>query len=204
MPHKQKPIIVIDVDDVLANSTDSLRLAVNEKYQADLQPEHYAVPGEFHKYYERVWVEHGIADRVSKDELNQQMMTDQSHVQPHADVVRILAGLSKSYELVVVTARNPAWEAATQAWLDSNFPGVFTRIVFGGRRDDPAGKTKGDWCVEIGAEWLIDDNVVHCMSAADRGVIAILFGTYGWHTDVPDSLTRCKNWQAVKEFFDGR
>jgi 5'(3')-deoxyribonucleotidase len=204
MPHKQKPIIAIDVDDVLANSTDSVRRIVNQKYAADLQPEHYAVPGEYHKYYERVWAEHGITDRVSKDELNQLMATDQSHVQPHTDVLRILSSLNETYELLVVTARNPSWEAATRAWLDSNFPGIFTRIIFGGRRDDPAGVTKGDWCVETGAKWLIDDNVVHCMGANDRGVKAILFGTYGWQTDVPADLIRCKNWQEVKEFFDGR
>jgi 5'(3')-deoxyribonucleotidase len=199
-----KRTIAIDIDDVLADSTEALRLVVNEKYGADLKPEHYLEPGEYHKYYDGVWERNGIADIVSKDELNSQMVADQSHVRPHADVLSVLKELAGKYELVVITARNPTWEKATHVWLQLHFPDVFKKVIFVGQHEDATLQTKGDLCTEVGAHWLIDDNVTHCQSALDNGVEAILFGEYGWHQGIPDRITPCKDWQAVLEYFNAR
>lgn len=43
MSTKSKLIIAIDIDDVIAASTESLRLAVNERHNAALTPEHYEI-----------------------------------------------------------------------------------------------------------------------------------------------------------------
>lgn len=197
-----KPIIAIEVDDVLAHSTESLRQVVNAKTGAQLQPEHFQVPGPYWGYYERLWENHGLADKVTMEELSPQMAKDQSHVPVYLGASKALKSLAKSFELIIVTARNSEWEKATHVWLDSNFPGMFTKVVFGGGKYHDENITKGDLCAKIGASYLIDDNVEHCISAADREITPILFGRYGWHVDVPEDMIRCKTWKEVERYFD--
>jgi len=199
-----RPKIAVDVDDVLADSTESLRRLVNKKYNANLQREHYMVPGEYWGYYERVWQANGLGGTVVFEEVEQGMEIDQSHVAPHNNSSDVLQKLATSYDLVIITARNPKWEDATHTWLNQHFPEVFSQVIFCGRPDSVDYKTKGDLCSELGAEWLIDDSVLHCKSAIDKGVQPVLFGEYGWHADIPDKVIRCRDWQAVMEHFDAR
>lgn len=200
----KKQIIAVDIDDVIALGTESLRLQVNKRLGTNLQPKHYAIPGEYWGYYDRVWQLNGLADRISLEDLNPQMLVDQSHVPPHAQALSALRTLAKRFDLVVVTARNTDWERATKVWIDKNFPGIFSGIYYAGRPDGP--KTKGDVCVDLGASWLIDDNIDHAHTAIDHGVQVLLFGEYGWHIgrEVHKNVVRCKDWQAVLEYFDGR
>ena len=197
-----RPIIAVDIDDVLANSTDSLRREVNKRLGVDLQPEHYRVPGEYWAYYERVWQAHGLGGQITMDELDPQMKADQSHVFPHDNAYDVLQELSKRFKLVVVTSRNQLWEKATAVWLERHFPGVFSDLLFAGRHDVERPQTKGEMCREVGASWLIDDNIGHCQTALDAGVKVVLFGSYGWHLNVPDTMVRCSDWHAVKEYFN--
>jgi len=48
--------------------------------------------------------------------------------------------------------------------------------------------------------------VEDCTLAHEAGVQALLFGEYGWNMTqaIPESVVRVKDWQAVKEYFDGR
>ena len=100
---KPRPIIAIDVDDVLAASTESVRLQVNRQLGVELKPEHYQVPGEYWEYYENVWAHHGL--KISLDELDSHMDQDQSHMAPHDGAPEALKKLAETYELVVITSR---------------------------------------------------------------------------------------------------
>lgn len=198
----KKPVIAIDVDDVLAHSVEAFRLKVNAMVGANLAPEHFRVPGEYHHYLDTVLQTNGVDYAPIKDNLFVSMIHDQSHIPPQPGAVQALKHLARRYDFVVVTARDTEWEPATHVWLRQHFPGVFREVHFAGHRHDPAGKTKGDMCVDAGADYLVDDNPEHVMSAQDRGVTAILFGEYGWHVNVPEDMVRCKTWQDVEKFFD--
>ena len=196
-----KPLIAVDVDDVLAASTESLRHVVNQTYDVNLSSEHYKVPGEYWGYYERVWQTHGIHEKVSLTELNGQMEHDQSHVPVQVGAQAVLRELANKYDLVILTARDPSWRQATERWLDLHFPNTFSGIHFAGGHHDPEQKSKGDVCIQIGANWLIDDNIGHLQTAIDKGVGAVLFGDYGWHVDVPAELVHCRTWKQVGAYF---
>jgi 5'(3')-deoxyribonucleotidase len=200
-----KQVIAIDIDDVLAQGTESLRLEVNKRLGVDLQPHHYAVPGDFWGYYESVWRKNGLGGRITMEELNPQMVEDQSHVAPFESAYAVLSELSNDYKLVVVTSRDEAWRPATERWLESYFGGLFSGLYFAGRRSTSQ-KTKGELCNYLKAKWLIDDNVGHAQTAIDSGVTAILFGEYGWHleTDIHTDIVRCRNWSEVLEYFHGQ
>lgn len=200
-----KKTIAIDIDDVLADSTDALRLTVNNKLGIQLEPHHYKVNGPYWQYYEHVWENNGLNDKIKHTELEADMINDQSHVVPVVGSIDALRKLSKNYNIVLVTARNPLWNKATRVWLDSHFKGSFIDLhVLGNHKIVESPRSKGEVCAEVGASWLVDDNPQHCLSAVDYGVDAILFGEYGWHFDAPDHLSRCKDWPAVLEYFDGQ
>lgn len=197
-----REVIAIDVDDVVADSTESLRLLVNKRTGSSLTKENYRIPGEYSRYYERVWEKHGLSELISYETLGDDMVYDQAHIPLNEGAKEAISKLSQNYDLVIVTARDPAWKPATVRWLSAHFDSLFHKVIF--TRSDIENspeKSKGEVCIEVGASWLIDDNVEHCQSALDVGIRAIIFGTYGWHHDIPPSLVRCKNWLEVEKHF---
>ena len=198
------PIIAIDVDDVLTQGIESLRLEVNRRLGIGLRPKHYNIPGEYRGYFDIVWQANGVSDMISMAALSPQMETDQSHILAADGALEILRNLKARFELVVITAREQSWKEATVSWLDIHFPDVFSRAVFNGNDTNFGQKTKGEICRDIGVAWLIDDNVAHVQSALKLGIPAVLFGEYGWQQDVPQDMLRCRDWIEVKEYFDGR
>jgi uncharacterized HAD superfamily protein len=136
-------------------------------------------------------------------ELDPQMQIDQSHIAAMDGAHQALEKLKQRYTLVVVTAREPEWETATTVWLEANFPGTFREMVIVGR-EGVKNRNKGQLCKDIGAEWLIDDNPEHARNAIEEGIKVVLFGTYGWHQDVPSDMPHCKTWTEVEEFFYGQ
>lgn len=199
-----KPIIAIDVDDVLTRGVESLRLEVNRRLGTNLQSEHYRISGEYRTYFDQVWQSNGLAGRISMARLSPQMEVDQSHILPAKDAAKVLRKLKERYELVVVTAREQPWKQATLVWLDQHYSGIFTRTIFSGDSPDALHKSKGQICREIGAAWLIDDNTAHAETAIEAGVSVVLFGEYGWQQTLPHGVAHCKDWVAVLEYFDGR
>lgn len=200
----KKPVIAVDIDDVIADSTESFRLRINELLAVDLKKEHYKIEGDYRGYYERVWSIHGLEGKVSMDDLDNEMMIDQSHVPLLPNALFATSELTNRYEIVLMTSRDRLWKKATLKWLRSLFGDSFLDVHFTGNKHDSESKTKGQLCREVGASWLIDDNLDHCQSAIDEGVEAILFGDYGWHVNVRKGTTRCKDWLAVLEYFDER
>src|SRR5687767_8725203 len=131
-----KPIIAIDLDDVIADGTESLRTVVNELTGSNLTKEQYhEEKADYWGYYERVWMRHGIADKVSFKDLNAEMAIDQSHVPVLAGAQFALGELSKKYELIIVTARDVSWERATKAWLKDQLGSLSEALHFAGRKD---------------------------------------------------------------------
>lgn len=201
----KKQIIAIDVDDTIADSTDSLRLLVNQRLNANLTHEHYRVLGDPWGYYERVWAAHGLIDKINFAQYNSEMVVDQSHVPLLPGAAQALAELSKRFDLVLITARDPSWEKATNMWVRDKFCDLFKGVHFAGNKyvDYAHGpKTKGQLAVEVGAFMLVDDSVEQCQTALDEGLQAILFGEMGWSMGARGHFTRCKDWPAVLEYFD--
>lgn len=200
----KKPIIAVDIDDVLAQSTDALRQVVNARLGVNLRPEHYEIAGDYYHYYEKVWELNDLAERVTMDDLDPQMKADQSHILPHDKAAETLHALSSRYELIIVTGRSASWREATHRWLGQHFPGVFSEVLFGDGYEALQKKTKGDLCREYGVSWLIDDNVEHAQTAFEAGVQVVLFGNYGWQHHAPKDFIRCRDWATVLEYFDAR
>ena len=199
-----KRCIAIDIDDVIADSTESVRLLANKRTGSNLTKDHYRIPGEYWGYYERVWREHGLQDKVSFLNLDNDMAVDQLHVPLLAGAEFGVSVLLQKEEVILMTSRDPSWELATERWIKHHFGNKCPKIYFAKNHKYSSEKTKGELCLELGVNWLIDDNVEHCLSAVKVGVGAVLFGEYGWHQNKPNELVHCKDWPAVIEFFNGK
>ncbi|MFO0781900.1 MAG: hypothetical protein U0524_03360 [Candidatus Saccharimonadales bacterium] len=132
---------------------------------------------------------------------------DHGHIRPIEDAKQGIDKLAEKYELSIVTARHPQFEANTLSWVNEHFPDVFSNITFIGFAaimEKP--KTKAEICHALGASTLIDDSLVHVSQCVDAGIDGILFGDYPWNqsAQLPDGIKRCVDWSAVLEHFDGR
>lgn len=199
----KKPVIAIDVDDVLAASAESWVGFSNEKWGTHLTVDDYD------EDWAKMWgVDHEEQIKRAQTVYDSLIVSD---FRRYDAALPVLKELTKKYELVIATSRIQAMHAETREWLDKHYAGIFSDFHGSGlfdvlTPDSPKG-TKADLIKRIGADYLIDDQPKHCLAVADLGIETILFGDYSWNRDIgeiPPRVTRCVDWAAVGKYFDGR
>ena len=196
-----KPIIAIDIDDVLADYADGFIQFTNEHWGTSLTIDDYD------EHWANVWkVEH---DEVVKraDKIHElRMIKGLLH---KAEACDVLSRLSDRYQLIIVTSRRIQNKEDTLEWLKLHYPMIMPQeVTFSGFydtiSDDSVHRTKGKIVSSLGAAFLIDDQLKHCVSATKHGVQSLLFGNYSWNRgeDLPDGVSRVGNWQEVEDFFN--
>jgi len=204
MTSQTRKTIAIDIDDVVAMTTEAVRVWANEKSGANLQTEDYFLTeADYWNYYEAVWEHHGIVG-FKLVEFLEGMEYSQAHIAVAKDAKRVIERLKKDYTVVFITARRPAGKDSTRQWLDEHIDSTVPLYLSLNPVANSAAQSKGEICAELGVDLLIDDNVDNCHSAMQHGVEAILFGTYGWSVDAPSDVTRCNTWNDIEDYLDGR
>lgn len=197
-----KPILAVDIDEVLAAQAPSFIAYTNKKWGLELTIDDY------HEHWGEIWkTDHDETLQRAKDYNLSGVMESMSHFEEAAAVLRRLA---QCYQLVIITARRKELATITKTWIERCYPEVFTEIYHAGIWDsdhpDAATFTKAEICLEVGARYLIDDQVKHCNAAQVAGVQSVLFGDYPWSrgAEVADGVIRCADWLAVEEYFHDR
>jgi uncharacterized HAD superfamily protein len=203
----QRPIIAVDIDDVLSANAEGFINFSNETWGHNLTKDDYV------EDWRQIW-------KIPLDEAMRR--SDQFHasgvVSRYAHIeeaIPVLQRLKRRYELIVVTSRQRNLKEQTVAWLDRYFPDIFQSIHYAGIWDDAeehnvqerVKHTKARICRELGADYLIDDQIKHCVEAAKAGIRSILFGDYSWNKDLaelPGGVVRAKTWKDVEEYFDAQ
>lgn len=197
-----KPIIAIDIDDVLAVHAASFVRYSNEKWGTNLRVEDYD------EHWATVWkVDMEETERRAVEYHASGVIGQYDH---YPEALHTLQQLAQNYRLIVATSRRAVVRPETEAWLTRCFPGVFDEVCFVGIYDGGLGnggafqKTKLDLLQDKGAEYLIDDQLKHCVAVAEAGLNAVLFGDYSWNQmdALPERIVRCKDWAAVLEYFE--
>jgi uncharacterized HAD superfamily protein len=165
---KSKPIIAVDVDDVLSAQNEAIRLFGNKKYGHSHTKEDFLVEGEYWTYWERIWGVDPEEGQRRLDDFHAAEGTMNQELMPDAEYV--LRMLKKDYELVIVTGRKSHFTEITHRWLNKHLPDIFIDVKFVDIWHPSEKLTKAEVCKEIGAGYLIDDNVEHCTLAAQEGV----------------------------------
>jgi 5'(3')-deoxyribonucleotidase len=197
-----KPIVAIDLDDVLSHTAEGWVAYSNKTWGMSLLPDDYD------ENWVRVW---GVA---YQEALKRREIVYRSGIiakfKHHDDAKLVLTKLAGQYRLFVVTSRLKIAKEETFKWLQNHFGNLFEDIRFSGFYDnsglDAINMTKADILKEIGASYLIDDQPKHCLAAADAGITAILFGEHRWSrvNKLPPGVVRIKSWLEVEKYFDAK
>lgn len=200
----KKPVIAIDIDDVLAASAEGFVAFSNERWGMNLTVDDYD------EHWGKMWqIEHD-REEIERRAAEYHTLGVVGKYQPRSEAEPVLNKLSRRFDLVVVTSRRRMIASETEAWLKGHFPGVFAAVHYAGMWDDDHPNrydaTKTELCREISASYLIDDQLKHCLAAAEAGIPAVLFGRYAWNRvdQLPPHVTRCENWDQVQDYFEER
>lgn len=194
--------IAIDIDDVVSATSDALRIWVNDKTGANLQPGDYYRKGyQYWSYFDDVLSEHGLAENITLRDFFKTYDDDQFHAATIQGATECIAKLTESYDVVFITARPPAQKEATRRWLDEHIDPEIPLYLSSNPLFDHVAQSKGEICAELGVDLLIDDHIDNCDSAMQHGVRAILFGDYGWNHAAPSDIQRCLSWSEIDELF---
>lgn len=201
----QRPAIAIDVDDVLSKTAHGFAEYSNRRWG------HTLTADDFEEDWMKVWGTSLEETRHRAEEFHSDEVFGEFLHFPEA--VPVLQGLKNTYKLVVATSRRTVVEQVTRRWLDTHYGGLFEGVFFSGIYDSPGlhrenlARTKNGLLLELGVDYLVDDQLKHCLAANEHGVGAVLFGDYRWNQyaeELPPHMTRCKDWAAVGAYFAGK
>lgn len=195
-------VIAVDIDDVLSVYAEALINFSNSRWSTDLTID------DIHEDWATMWkIDHKLLS-VRANTLHEELFKELEHQETAKPV---LEKLSKEYELVITTSRQRKLLKDTQEWLGKYFRGVFNEVHFAGIYDGEYEKnrhkeTKGKLIAQIGADYLIDDQLKHCFAVAELGITGLLFGDYPWNKTrtLPENVSRVRNWGEVEEYFAGK
>lgn len=196
---ENKPIIAVDIDEVLFPLVPELIKYVDQKHKVKLTPKDFS-----HYSLEGIWPAGSAEGSIVFENYKNQVTTE---VVPVKDAAEALGKLSIKYDIIVMTSRDIKVEQITRSWLDRHFHEIFKDVHLLGNQHDSAPdqwRPKSKVCVELGVSYLVDDNLTAVKETSTLGVKALLFGDYPWNQtdDLPKGITRVKNWQEVLEFFE--
>lgn len=195
-----KKTIAVDVDDVLAAHAEGFVAFSNEQWGTNLTVDDYD------EHWAKMW---GVSNEETMSRARS--FHDSRTVSRYSNLSgakEVLQGLSNNYRLVITTSRRKELIEQTTEWIDRYYAEIFEEIHYAGLWDKVSSRshllTKAALCRQIGADYLIDDQLKHCLAAAESGITALLFGDYKWNraARLPADVTRVRNWQEVKEYFD--
>lgn len=197
-----KPIIAVDVDDVLAIHAQEFVNYSNNRWGTNLEV------GDYHDHWAEIWqVDWDETQRRLHEYLNAGQFAKYRSVN---DADAVLKKLKSKYKLAVLTARQQSLAKDTLAWVEKHFSNTFDEVHFAGIWDlgleEAVKRNKTAVAKQIGAKYLIEDQLKYALPVAEAGIKVLLFGDYPWNKleKLPKNIIRVKNWQEVLEYFDGR
>ena len=193
-----KPVLAVDIDDVLFSWTPTFLEYHNTTHNTRL------TPGDRRSDFLEEVI--GITEAQMLDKIDAYIQT-RHYVDagPVPGAVTAIKELSKTYRLVIVTARTVNYRGTTEIFIEKYFPNVFSDILYSLRVDRPTEFIpKKELCRQVNAFALIDDSVRNLLPVVDAGMTGILFGDFAWHRQhiLPERVIRCTSWEDVVVYLD--
>jgi 5'(3')-deoxyribonucleotidase len=197
-----KPVIAVDLDDVLASSAQGFVDYSNQRWGTHLTIEDYS------EHWGEMWgIDHDETVKRAHEIYTAQIVKKFPRFD---EAYSVLKKLSKHYALVITASRHRLVEQTTREWLHEHFNGIFKDVHLAGIWDkgmpteEAINLTKAELCQRLNAKYLIDDHPKHCFAAAQVGIKALLYGSYRWNRDVslPKGVVRVKDWKSIEAFFE--
>ncbi|KAH9891014.1 hypothetical protein C8Q73DRAFT_702559 [Cubamyces lactineus] len=181
-----RPVIAVDMDDVLSQTNEVVAEWHNKAYGTNMKIEDF--------YYYYYWMNPYWGNPTETvEKVEQFWKTDYIDKAPPVEGAREALTKLKDmgYRLVVVTARQTRELDRSLAWLERNFPGLFDTMICTGQSQETLTDehelvtklSKAGVCRKIGAKFIVDDSVENALKCvqADPPVPVLLFGDYSWN-----------------------
>ena len=192
-----KPVIAVDVDEVLCEFVPPLLQFYNQKHNDNIQFANF----NSYQFWEVWGGDSQNAAKLVNEFFTTEGFLNQSPI-PHSQ--QVLSRLKEKYDLVVVTSRQHFLREHTQKFLDTYYSGIFHELKMGNHYgDDGRKQSKPELCQEAGAILLIDDSIDYVTHVAEHEMKAILFGDYPWNRrDIHDKhnvhIRKVVDWLQVE------
>ncbi|KAF9073877.1 hypothetical protein BDP27DRAFT_1390893 [Rhodocollybia butyracea] len=189
-PGSSKPVIAVDLDDVLSQTNAAVASWHNEQYGTKMTLDDFY----YHYYWKNPhWggleqTHDKVRDFYASSKLSETLPIPGSRagVQTLHDM---------GFKLIIVTARSPEEKENSWKWIDKWFPGLFDNIICTGQFKDMSKNgfgvvtklSKAQVCADLKALVLIDDSSENALqvstssSAATPPTPVLLFGQYEWN-----------------------
>lgn len=185
--------IAFDLDDVLLDVTNCFLKWYNQKTGSsfayeDIKVYYYSEALGFSKEEETKLI-HGFLQEGS---LYEQTADPQAK--------ETLARLSRDHQLYILTSRYTAFEKG-KIWVEREFGDIFKSIIFKNRKGSLDDKNPPKWRVaqEQGIQVLVDDALHHLVSAAEKGLGAIVMDKPWNRKETPPGVLRAHNWEEIEK-----
>lgn len=192
-----KPIIVVDMDEVLFPLTDSFLPYFNKMQGTNHSTDTMTTY--------RIQDLTGQPEEEVLGRLKEFLLTPHhNEAQPIAGSVDGIKRLSKKFELVLLTARQSFYRGYSEQFIDKHYPGIFDEVRYTHEPEAPDIEIpKVEICKDLKALALIDDSLSNVTQCAEQGMQGILFGDFTWNKadTLPKGVIRLSNWQKVAEHF---
>lgn len=198
-----KPIIAVDIDNVLANTAEAFAQYSNRTWGTNISET------DFSEDFTRVW---GVSYEEALRRMDEIYETDLFLTITPKDGARdAIRSLISIYDLVVLTSRRKSSAKHSRGWIEEHYPKCFSQVYFSGIYDKDLADhsvmnlTKGQMLQRIGASYLIDDEPKHCISAATLGIPSILFQPRADSSPLDTNLiTTLNSWGDVRRFYHAK
>lgn len=105
----------------------------------------------------------------------------------------------KGKKLYVATARADDVMKETEEFYETYFRGMISDIIHSSNSHTGrvnSGRSKWEISRDLKAP-MIDDDLEYTIPCSQLGFGGILFGNYGWQTNVPSGIPRAKSWEDI-------
>lgn len=160
----QKPMIGLDMDDVLCHYVPFLLYWHNETHGTSFS----MMDMKFHQLTELWGGTHAESERKIHEFSKTTMYKNLPCIK---GCFQHLKALQDQFDFVVVTARNATCAHETETWLNKHLPNLIQQVQYCSRHDEheqngqPRVATKADICRQLNVTAMIDDsylNAKHC------------------------------------------
>ncbi|MBT3323936.1 hypothetical protein HN681_04380 [archaeon] len=204
-------LIGVDMDDVIFPYNRGFLLFHNANFGTHLRREQF-------RHFSYKTVLESVGTVVTDEEVSRRIMAYESSVFfRDRDVIpgskNVLRHLKENnHDLVIITSRREELLGITGKWIKKNFSGIFNDVYFASRDPRIGGKSKYEYCYELGVDVLLEDqfeNALLCEHAVQRCVYLFdapwnrpwqRIGSSNKSSKLPTGVIRVKGWSDIRRY----
>lgn len=190
-----KKIIAVDIDDVLANTSERLDSYYNQRFGTNIKLQD-------HQTYSlnNIWnCTAQEAIKIANDFFKSDYGTS---IIPFPGSQYAIDELSKKYDLIVITSRMLDFEKLTIDWVNQYFSNRFKEIVITNKMaiNKMPSREKYEICLEKNIDMMIEDNLHYAMQNANHKITTYLMDRpWNQNGQLPSLIKRVYSWNEIIE-----